>query len=479
MNNNIKVSIDNGILSLKICDTDFILDQEQCIYIMNNTIKKWIVDDNSKYPYFHNNEINKKTNLLHFLYDNKHKYQFKNNNIYDLRVDNVIMMDIKNEYHDVICNNYNIIEHNIGHYRQDKYFNPYWKCDNNHIIMLCSENILFELTEEQFNEILEYEELIDFKLTWTYLFHKNSRNIYTRYKTDKININHIIKDFNINKIKYIENNNIIDFTNEKAKTIFLTTHNIEDCKKIEKKNKVKMDEMDTYVKNTYNLLKTYKGHIRNIGKDAYVEKNRMWKVFDEEENKNIYLMYCEPGNFVMLCKKSIYKIKEFEQNNTGKITWYIHPNGYIQGSNNMYIHQVITGCYGNGKGTMDVSVDHIDRNKLNNCYDNLRIATREEQETNTKSADGKRRERKLNAKPLPEGITNDMMKKYVVYYREKYGNNGIREFFKIEKHPKLDKPWIGSKSNKISILDKLKAVNDMVNSLKEQNDDVSAEINEL
>ena len=60
MNNNIKVSIDNGNLSLQICDLDFILDQEQCIYIMNNTMKKWIMDNNSKYPYFNNNETHKK-----------------------------------------------------------------------------------------------------------------------------------------------------------------------------------------------------------------------------------------------------------------------------------------------------------------------------------------------------------------------------------------------------------------------------------
>jgi hypothetical protein len=464
MNNNIKVSIDNGILSLQICDIYFILEQEQIVHIMNNTTKKWLIDEKySKYPYF--NENNKKINLLHFLYDNKHQYEFKNNNFYDLKKDNVNILEIKNKFHEIIRNNYKIIDYNPGHFRQDKYFNPYWKCDNN-IIMLCSENILFELTEEQFNKILEYEKIIDFKLTWTYLFHKNLRNIYTRYKTNKININNLVEDFNYDNIKYIENNNIIiNLTNDKAKATFLITHNMKHCKKIEKKNKEIMDEMDEYVKNTYNLLKTYKGHIRNIGKDAYVEKNRMWKVFDEDTNKNILLMYCEPGNFVMLSKKSLQKIKEFEKNNSGKLTWYIHPNGYIQGSNNMYIHQVITGCYGNGKGTMDISVDHIDRNKLNNCFDNLKIATREEQETNTKSSDGERRKRSRSAKPLPEGITNDMMKKYVVYYHEKYGNNSFREFFKIEKNPKLDKPWISSKSNKISILEKLNAANAMVDSL--------------
>ena len=36
------------------------------------------------------------------------------------------------------------------------------------------------------------------------------------------------------------------------------------------------------------------------------------------------------------------------------------------------------------------------------------------------------------------------MKKYIVYYKECYNKekNLYREFFKIERHPKLDKPWI-------------------------------------
>ena len=50
---------------------------------MNNTTKKWLIDDKySRYPYF--NENNKKINLLHFLYDNKHLYEFKNDNIFRL-----------------------------------------------------------------------------------------------------------------------------------------------------------------------------------------------------------------------------------------------------------------------------------------------------------------------------------------------------------------------------------------------------------
>ena len=50
------------------------------------------------------------------------------------------------------------------------------------------------------------------------------------------------------------------------------------------------------------------------------------------------------------------------------------------------------------------------------------------------------------------------MPKYVTYYHEWLDKEKTRyrEFFKIEKHPKQEKIWNSSKSNKISIKDKLK-----------------------
>ena len=84
---------------------------------------------------------------------------------------------------------------------------------------------------------------------------------------------------------------------------------------------------------------------------------------------------------------------------------------------------------------------------------------RKEQEQNCNGTKpGTKRERKSSAIDLPEGIRQDMMRKYVVYYHEYLNKEKTkeREFFKVEKHPKLDKIWIGSKSVKISIRDKLK-----------------------
>jgi len=216
----------------------------------------------------------------------------------------------------------------------------------------------------------------------------------------------------------------------------------------------------------YNVVEYIVGHYITSGQDANIMKNPLWRIIENE--KEYILMYCEKDTICKLCLKSYEKILEYEKNINKKITWYKHQNGYILCSLNLYIHQIITGCYGNGKGTKNTSVDHIDQDPLNNSWDNLRIATRKEQELNSKGIkEGTKRERKHSAKDLPEEITQEMMKKYVVYYHEWLDKEHTkkREFFKVEKHPKLDKIWIGTKSEKVSIQEKLNQANKVVEDL--------------
>jgi len=208
------------------------------------------------------------------------------------------------------------------------------------------------------------------------------------------------------------------------------------------------------------------GHFSKLGKSANIMKNPIWKVTENE--KEYLLMYCEKDTICKLCVESYQKILDYEKTIDKKITWYKHQNGYIICSQNIYIHQIIMNCYGNGKGTKNISVDHIDQDPLNNTIENLRIATRKEQEQNTKGIkEGTKRERKHSAKELPNGITQEMMKKYVVYYHEWLDKEHTkkREFFKVEKHPKLDKPWTTTKSEKVSIQEKLNQANKVVQDL--------------
>ena len=217
----------------------------------------------------------------------------------------------------------------------------------------------------------------------------------------------------------------------------------------------------------YEVIEYINGHYLTVGQDANIMKNPIWIV--RENDKEYLLMYCEKDIICRLCPESYQKILDYEHNinNGKKLTWFKHQNGYILCSNNLFIHQIIMDCYGNGKGTKNISVDHIDRNPLNNTLENLRIATREEQQNNTKGVLQGTQRNRHSKKILPDGISYDMLKKYVYYNHENYDKDKQkeREFFRVE-HPKLDKPWSTTKSNKVSIQEKLAQANQIVDDLE-------------
>ena len=226
----------------------------------------------------------------------------------------------------------------------------------------------------------------------------------------------------------------------------------------------------------YNVIEYIRGHYFGIGQDANIMKNPIWKI--KENDKEYVLMYCEKDTICKLCIESYQKILNYEINinNGKKTTWYKHQNGYILCSNNIYIHQVIMDCYGNGKGTKNISVDHIDRNPLNNILENLRIATMKEQQDNSKGILEGSKKKRFSKKDLPEGITEDMLKKYIYYNREYINKEKSKErdFFRVE-HPKLDKSWSTSKSNKVTIQEKLAQANKVIDDLEK---DIYPEKNE-
>jgi hypothetical protein len=312
----------------------------------------------------------------------------------------------------------------------------------------------------------EHSVLIDFKDLFSIInFDRNFIHYYPEDKDypfylrhhQKISYLEYLFKFDSSNIEYIfKNNNKFDLRRENI----IIYHNFH--KKIAEK---------------YNILDFKLGHYIDTGSDAYIMKNPMWKII--ENGKEYLLMYCEKNTIIKLCQESLDKIIEYEKdNNMNKITFFKLQNGYIMGSNNLYIHQIITGCYGNGKGTTNVSVDHIDQDPLNNSLENLRIATRKEQEQNSKGIKpGTKRERKHNAQDLPNGITQETMKKYVCYYKD-YADKDkkiLREYFRIESHPKLDKLWSTTKSNKITIQEKLSQANKVVDDLE---NDIYPEKNE-
>ena len=312
-------------------------------------------------------------------------------------------------------------------------------------------NIIHYNNKEYLLDFEDKDRIINFNKTFTYL---NADDDYPSfsYNYKRVNYLHFIFDDNFEStVLLFKNNNKFD----------MRRCNIDIFHKHHK-----------HVTDNYNVIEHIPGHFLKSGQTANMMKNPLWKI--NENGKEYLLMYCEKDTICKLCETAYQKILDFEKktNNGEKLTFWKAANGYISAHWNntgLSIHQIITGCYGNGKGTKNISVDHIDRNPLNNTWVNLRIASQTEQQNNSKGImSGTKRERKHNARGLPDGMSQDMLRKYVVYYEETYNKdqNKIRTFFKIEKHPKLDKPWATTKSTKVSIEDKLIQANKVIDDLE-------------
>jgi hypothetical protein len=254
-------------------------------------------------------------------------------------------------------------------------------------------------------------------------------------------------------------------------------------------------EYDAIIKQQYNIKKYIQGHYKDNGQSAYLIKNPVWIT-----NDGTYLMYCEGKEnennnvpIVKLCKKSYDIIKKYEKDNKFILTFYKNTEGYIiQHHKNRYMHQIIMNFYGNGKGTTNMSVDHINNDKLNNTYDNLRIATQKEQRKNTIcDKEEKKKQRPKTAMALPyvnisndsdsdddsdsdndsnNNSNNDSNNKKVLPLRQHTTYNKTEagvSYYRIEKsHPDLTKCWNSNKRKGSSLGEKLKEVYEQLDYLK-------------
>jgi hypothetical protein len=92
-----------------------------------------------------------------------------------------------------------------------------------------------------------------------------------------------------------------------------------------------------------------------------------------------------------------------------------------------------------------------------------------------------KRIRKHNAVKLPDTLLHLSIPKYINYYKECYNieQKLYREYFKIEKHPCQikNKAYISSKSNKITIVEKLNQIIKILGELDNSNNDVKNNVN--
>ena len=226
--------------------------------------------------------------------------------------------------------------------------------------------------------------------------------------------------------------------------------------------------MDLPAPTGYTLHDRIDGVTQSRGKSAGIELNYAYTATSTDGTKCV-LMYCNPGHYTIIDNtETLDKIRKY---NDKTITWFIMKCGYAAAhitendkSTCIYLHQLLLNHRGNGKGQL--SVDHINTHKLDNRLCNIRLASQSIQNANRRKVS-----RHKNARQLPDGISADMIPKFVVYYKENVSNT-TREFFTVEGHPlqiskeagiendatnKLTaRRWSTTKSSKCTIQDKLK-----------------------
>lgn len=273
------------------------------------------------------------------------------------------------------------------------------------------------------------------------IFNNNERLwYYKKYKTTELLIKILFPNEIFVAFKFI-NKDINDYRTENIKLI------------TEDKYENKFNPP-----NGYDIIEEGTSILITKGKCAGEYRNMYWKVKDKnEDNLLYYMIHIKNDIYTKVSINDINKVLNFKNI---RPTWRLFANGYICCTINnndkekvYYLHQVIMGVHDDDLTSFERTVDHINQDKLDNRNENLRLTNMSIQNSNRDKVT-----RRVDAIELPEGIKQEDLPKYIVYRKEILDKTTgkFREYFYISHHPTFTEYWSTSKSNNISIKEKLK-----------------------
>ena len=176
--------------------------------------------------------------------------------------------------------------------------------------------------------------------------------------------------------------------------------------------------------------------------------------YHEKEYTIMKIQYQFEYVYSLIDKEDFPKIKDY--------TWHYISNGYISHTvpvddtrRELYLHNLVMNRLEHtGKGSKE-SIDHINRNGLDNRKENLRLITQTDQNLNQK-----RKERTI-VLPADSGIKTDDIPKHIWYIKPN-GNHGDR--FGIDLKTENIK-WKTTSAKNVSLNDKLQSAKEKLQEL--------------